>query len=346
VNLKAIKLLIVDDSKSTARLLRSLFSAFNVVGVAANGQEALDLNSKLRPDVITMDLHLPDMDGLELTRQILANRRVSIIVISSLLSGKRQNLVFEALRAGAYDAVPKSNLVSDNSEQSSNRFTKLITAAAKRQFSLRKNNLIKPSVLRIREKASSKKVRKIVAIGASTGGPAALRTIFSSLTGGFGLPIVVAQHMAESFVRGFVGWLNTQTRLEVRIAQAGQILNPAVVYFPPAGHHISISPASRIVLEPHHGDNELCPAIDLLFYSVAKVYREKAICLLLTGMGADGAQGLLTAKRCSCLTAVQDEPSSVIFGMPQQALKLGATRRVLPLGQIAEWLKLQADRVG
>jgi two-component system chemotaxis response regulator CheB len=177
----------------------------------------------------------------------------------------------------------------------------------------------------------------MVAIGASTGGPAVLRTVLSGLGSDFPAPVLVAQHMAEGFIEGFVRWLDTQTDAGVRIAQAGERPQPAVAYFPPSGHHLTVARHGALDVVPCDGQGP-CPSVNRLFRSVADHSGPRALCLLLTGMGSDGAEGLLQAEQSNALTAVQDEETSVVFGMPREALRLGATSCVLSEGEMIPWL--------
>ncbi len=340
---QSIKVMIVDDSRSTAMFLAHRLDCFKIVGIAENGEDALRMNAKLKPDVITMDINLPDMNGLELTRQILEHRSVGIIVVSALLSPDRQELVFEALQAGAYDAIAKSKLLADESSPTSQKLMRLVRSAARRR-QLQSETPAEPAhsfAPTPFQAALQTQQRQVVAMGAATGGPAALREVLSALKSNFKAPVLVAQHMTDSFSLGLVKWLNAQTPLKVCTAENGQTLEPASVYFAPNGYHLTVSTRRCIKLHSHRGEQGPCPSVNLLFQSVALAYGNQALCLLMTGMGTDGARGLLTAKEHNCLTAVQDEASSVAFGMPQQALQLGATRTILPLPKIASWLALQ-----
>jgi two-component system chemotaxis response regulator CheB len=347
----AIKVLVVEDSRSAAATLKHLLEPFDVVGVAPNGKAALEMVGRLRPDVITMDIHLPDMNGLDLTRQILSRRRVPIVVVSSMVAPDRQELVFEALRAGAYEVVAKSRLVSAGGVTGTGRrLIRLIRTAgtgrnrARRQRALRAVRA-SPAPAKAEPVRRQKAEGGVLTIGASTGGPAALRTLLGGLDAAFRLPVLVAQHMADGFIQGMVHWLNTQTGLDVRIAKEGEAIESGKVYFPPQGNHLTIGDDGRVSLVPCEGKHLPCPSVDLLFISAGKAFGDRAICLLLTGMGSDGSRGLLAARSMDARTAIQDEETSVIFGMPGQAALLGAAQSVLPLPKIAAWLEEQSQDI-
>jgi two-component system chemotaxis response regulator CheB len=337
----ATKVLIVEDSRATALALARLLTPFNVVGIARTGEEALQMERQYRPDVVTMDIILPDTDGLELTRRILARRHVPIVIVSSVVEQNRQQLVFDALRAGAYDVVPKSRFFNTTEDKSTHKLARLVRAATSR------TNWNGPA--RVYRAPASEHTpnrrgqpelgicRSAVAIGASTGGPPANQRVLAAVPRDFPLPILIAQHMSEGFIDGYARWLDSHVNIDVRIAQEGQMPSPAVAYFAPSGHHLGLSAEGRFALTPCDG-RELCPAADWLFDSMVRTFDSRGIFLLLTGMGRDGARGMLAAKQCGALTAVQDEESSVIFGMAREALLLGAADHVMPLDELGPWL--------
>lgn len=342
---KAIKVLIIEDSRSTGAALARLLNPFTLVGIAKNGQEALRMQARLKPDIITMDIHLPDTNGLDLTRQILSRRKVPIVIISSLVEPERQDLIFEALRSGAYDVISKSRFfATEGKDRATQKLLRLIRAAAAtshRRMQPSAEFLSQREFEEIENRTPVMLPRSALFIGASTGGPPALRTVFGAIPAGFPLPILVAQHMSEGFIEGFVRWLDSQIAIKVTIARDGQQLMPSVAYFPPSGHHMSVTAAGLLRITPAR-EGELCPSVNLLFESAARVFGSQAICLLLTGMGSDGAQGLLAARNSGALTAAQNKESSVIFGMPREAMRLKAVDHVLSLEDIGSWIVYQA----
>jgi two-component system chemotaxis response regulator CheB len=331
---ETIKVLIVEDSKSTANALMQVLDQFDVVGVAENGSQALRMNARLRPDVITMDIMLPDTDGLALAKQILEHRKVPIIIVSALVSPDRQQLAFDALSAGAYDVFPKSAFHFARSSEREPKLVRLVKAAASRR---RRHTIVRPTTTVATHRAR----RSLLCIGASTGGPAAHSKVLGDLPSDFSLPIVIAQHMSAGFVDGFVRWLDTQTALSVEIAVDGQMPEAGRVYLPPSEQHIVVDPGRTLRLVPLE-DDEVCPSVDRLFDSASRAFGPETICLLMTGMGDDGARGMALARQRNAQTAAQDEKSSVIFGMPKQAMRLNAARCVLSLDAIATWLLREA----
>jgi len=333
-----IKILIVEDSTGCARTLTHVFSPFHIVGVATNGVQAIQLFKQLHPDVMTMDINLPDINGLALTKRILAERYIPIIVVSASVSPEKQRLIFDALQAGAYDIVPKARFIAaDGDAASARKLQRLIRAAVSSRGGVTPRK--REPVVRAKPAIASKPHYRILAIGASTGGPPALCNLFRAFQGHFPLPILVCQHMCEGFTEGFVGWLREETRFIIELAENGSTPQPSVAYFPPSGYHMEISCQGTISLVPRKEQQIVCPSVDGLFRSVGEYFGGQAICLLMTGMGADGAEGLLRARQCGALTAVQDEQSSMIFGMPKEALRLGATELSLHLDHIAPWLE-------
>lgn len=335
---RLVKLLIVDDSRAAAAMLSRVLSPFSVVGTAGTGAEALRLCAETRPDVITMDINLPDTDGLTLTRRILGHRRVPIIVVSTVVSPDNQQIVFEALRAGAYDVVAKARFFDGaGAHGEAERLVRLVRSAAFGAAAGRQ------AAVAAREPVSVAGRRSVVAMGVSTGGPPLLHDVFRALPAAFPAPILVAQHMARGFMEGLAHWLDGQTSLNVRTASHGEVPAAGAVYLPPSGFHLEVAQGGMLLLAAAGAEGH-CPSVNRLFESVARVHGPAAICLLLSGMGSDGADGLLAARHAGALTAVQDRDSSIVYGMPGAALRLGAAGDVLPAGGIAGWLLAKTER--
>ncbi len=349
-----IKVLIVEDVRSVALALASLLSPFDVVGMAGNGREALRLIRAHEPDVITMDIVLPDVDGIALTRDILAERQVPIIIVSAQVEPERQRLVFDALRTGAYDVIAKSKLLpSHGDSKTAARLVRLVRSAAHRETHpagsrgraerRRKDAAAKPTRAsggrreRRRGSPASYAGPPLVAIGASTGGPPLLREILCDLGSAPGGSFLIAQHMAEGFTDGLVRWLDHQSPLQIRTASAGAQPESGCVYFPPTTHHLLLGRDGTLRLEPCGGET-ICPSVDRLFHSVADVAGARGIGVLLTGMGADGADGLSAMHDRGGLTAVQDKDSCVVSSMPRSALERCPDHAVLPKVEIAPGL--------
>lgn len=341
-----IKILIVDDSPTETILLRHIFEAekdFFVVGCAKNGNEAISLTEKLKPDIITMDIEMPEMNGVEATKVIMSHFPTPIVMISSHLNNKEVETTFLALDAGALSVLDKpASYGSSEFEKSKKRIADTVRNMAgikviKRRFFTKKTTHLSTQLFR-KEKTNY----KIIAIGTSVGGPQALKIILSHLPTDFPVPIVVVQHMTPGFMTGFVNWLDMNIALTAKEMTDGEVLKAGVVYFAPDHVHSIVNQkegkliSSFIKCAPVSG---FCPSVTVLLESVAKSCGKEAVGLLLTGMGNDGAQGLLAMKKAEAHTLIQDEKSAIVFGMGGVAKSLGAVDEVIKLDQIADYLK-------
>jgi two-component system chemotaxis response regulator CheB len=361
----AVTVLLVEDSPVATLLLRRAIEstgAVKIVGVARTGLEALALLPKVNPDVICTDLHMPQMDGLALTREVMARAPKPILVISNSVRDDDRMQVFQLIEAGALDVFPKP-IMSSPSEYdrvASQLIARIVVLSGVKVFTLnrRATDPIRrsaPPVAPARPAASSigapsstslcPPVRSgrvglasIVAIGASTGGPAALREILGSLPATFPAPIVCVQHISTGFLQGLIDWLNQTCALGVAIARAGDRPRPGYVYFPPEGHQLEFNSQGCFLTHRTDVVDGHCPSVTVLFSAIARTYGPTALAALLTGMGSDGAIGLRAIEQAGGWTIAQDEASSIVFGMPRCAIELGAARQVLPLGAIAQVL--------
>jgi len=343
-----IKILIVDDSKTETLLLKSILEAeadMKVIGCASNGREGLKLTALLKPDLITMDLAMPLLDGFEATRLIMSQHPTPIIVISSRLDDSSLNASFKALAAGALCVLEKPDQSKAAAFHSAKR--RIIDAVRsmaeikviKRRFPItakaNKAAVIKP------KPALTKGSFEIIAIGSSVGGPQALKNIFSKLPADFPIPIVVVQHMTPGFIHGFTQWLNKQVDPRVKEAENSELLIPGTVYFAPDNHHLEIIRRNGgLYAKLTHGlpVSGFYPSANVLLKSVAMAAAKNAIGILLTGMGSDGALGLLDVKNAHGHTFTQDEQSAIVFGMAGVAHSLGAADRSIELDKIADYL--------
>jgi two-component system chemotaxis response regulator CheB len=334
-----IKVLIADDSPSIAAVIRDLLSRdpdLEVVGWAKNGREAVDLRNSLNPDVMTMDLNMPLMGGLEATKIIASTRPVPILVVSQLIENRDSEVAFEALRCGAIDVMGKpSGAGAGGFSQIAEELIFRVKAVAH----VRPMRLInKPVPQAAPPKADLNRPAKpgVVVIGASTGGPPALAKILKALPSYFPVPIAIVQHIAPGFIAGLRQWLEHECVLPVKLGVHGLPLRNGNVYLAPDNHHLEIGAAKKFALtssEPLQGHR---PAVDRLMESAAQVYGQDAIGVLLTGMGRDGARGLKKIRDAGGWTIVQDEASSLVFGMPREAIIAGAAAVVTPLEKIAD----------
>ncbi len=334
-----IKVLVVDDSLVCRELIKHILetdSSIEVVGMAKNGKEACELIPILKPSLITMDIHMPIMDGVEATEYIMAYYPTPILVVSSSVHQEGIGLAFDALKAGALDVLkkPEPQIWSDLAEVGEELIRKV-----KMLHGIKVITHLKGKKKRIpKEEIKSKKTYKILAIGASTGGPKALFQILSKLPADFPLGILVAQHIADGFIDGLVEWLDAVSPIKVRKALDGDEIRPGEALVSPTACHMVINEEEKTELvEPRAGEI-YCPSIDLLFFSVAKVFNSKAIGVILTGMGTDGAAGLKRINESGGYTLAQDEHTSTVYGMPKVALDMGGVEKVLPVDEMSQFI--------
>lgn len=345
----SIRVLIAEDSPVVQAILKRMLSNctdLELVGMARTGKEALAMLPRVQPDVVCTDLHMPEMDGLELTAAIMSTMPRPILVLSASVQAEDTQNVFRVLNAGAVDVLPKPIDSSadhwDNLRQE--LLTKIRVLSGVAVFTHRPRAApqpAKPSTPKLSE-AVVQRNYQILAIGASTGGPQALQAILSKIPRRFPVPIVCVQHISRGFLAGLVNWLNAECEIPVQIAQAGTRAQAGTVYFPPEDRHLVFDRPGYFTtsqLPPLAGHR---PAVTVTFESVAKTYGRRSVGVLLTGMGKDGAQGMQAIARAGGVTIAQDEASSVVFGMPKEAIALGAAQYVLPLPDIARVL---SDRV-
>jgi two-component system, chemotaxis family, protein-glutamate methylesterase/glutaminase len=338
-----IKVLLVDDSTIALNVLHKILAAapeIEVVGTAKNGQDALELIPLVQPAVVCTDLHMPVMDGLQLTREIMARYPRPILVLSVSV-GEDSHQAFDLLKAGAVDVFPKprSGLDSGASEFAAVLAQKLKILSGVQVFrkTLPSTAAVEPPTPPASLKSTGSV--RLVVVGTSTGGPPALRTILAGLPANFSLPIVCVQHISAGFLPGLLKWLNLECRLQVQMACSGEKPRPGVIYFPPDQHHLLFDRQGRFIISQAPPVDGHRPSATVTMKSAAAIYGPAVLGILLTGMGKDGAVGLLDIARAGGITIAQDEASSVVFGMPKQAIALGAARYVMSLNEIADTLK-------
>ena len=342
-----IKILIVEDSPVVRAFLVYFLDSdpeIQVIGTANNGIEAIEVVRREKPDIITMDINMPEMNGLEATRRIMESIPVPIVIVTGSYDTTEVATTFSALEAGAVAIVRRPTGIGHPEHETTLkelvRTVKLMSEVkvVKRWPAVQR----KTSAYVVSPPAEETHVHpkiQVVAMGASTGGPLALQTVLSGLSWDFPAPVLIVQHIAEGFTLGFAQWLNQKTDLSVHVAGDGERILPKHVYVAPDGFHMGIENAGQIALTRDEPENNLRPSVSYLFRSVANVYGQNAAGVLLTGMGDDGALELKRLKEKGAITLVQDEESSIVFGMPGQAVKLDAATCVLPPEGIAAKLK-------
>ena len=349
-----IRILVVEDSPVVQELLIHILSSdpqIEVIGTANDGEEAIEQAILNKPDVITMDIHMPKLDGFEATRRIMELKPVPIVIVTGSFDVRDVSTSFKTMEAGALAVVSKpKGINSPDYEEAARELVQTVklmseVKVVKRWVYSRKDSAV-PAVPspRTRDVKQPTSEVKVVAIGASTGGPLVLQTILSGLGKDFPVPVLIVQHMSTGFVQGMSEWMGESTGFPVHIASAGEDILPGKAYIAPDGFHMEVESSNRIILSSSTPENGLRPSVSNLFRSVAKAYGRNAVGVLLTGMGNDGAEGLKMMKDEGSITIVQDESSSVIFGMPKAAIELEAAMYVLPSDKIAGVLTSLIDQ--
>ena len=328
-----IRVVVADDSKVMRALLTAMIEDsedFDVVGIAENGREVVDLAQELRPDVILMDVHMPEMDGHAATRQIMETVPTPVVMISASLRASEVSLSFEALRAGALTIMDKPvDPLSPRHEEAAKelRRTLRLMSEVRVVHRRRMGAALESDNGQMETLASGRRV-EIVAVASSTGGPSALSTMLEALPAPASVPIVIVQHISEGFVEGLAAWLSKRARHHVMVARDQQELTPGRVWLAPDGGHLVVNSARRLLVSAPSVGDHICPSGDRLLASVAAAYGSKAMGVVLTGMGSDGAAGLLEIARRQGITAAQGEESCVVYGMPRKAVEIGAASNV------------------
>ena len=343
-----IRVLVVEDSLTARKHLVSVLNAdpdLAVIGEAEDGKRAIELCRSLRPDVVTLDMMLPLMSGVAVTEYIMAYCPTPILVVSSSVNRGELYKTYDALAAGAVDVFEKpSGRDPDGAWErglvSAVKIASRIHVITHVRGKLASLNYVNGVVSHARGDscgAAHRSQATLIAIGASTGGPAAIVDIFRELPADFPAPILLLIHIGEPFSSAFAEWLDGQTKLRVRYARDGEAIpargTTGVLMAPPGAHLVAAH--GHLYLKNTPERNSCRPSIDVLFESLARHHGPETVACLLTGMGKDGAAGLLSLRHAGALTLAQDETSSVIFGMPREAIEIGAADRVLPLDQFS-----------
>lgn len=335
---RKIRVLVVDDSLVVREMISRILNQapdIEVVGVAANGRDAVLQTARLRPDFITMDIRMPIMDGFEATEQIMAYYPTPILVLSASVHEAELRIAFRALAQGALDVMQKPSLEEDWSNLPSiaqeliNRVQLLssVKVIAHPKGRLKKDYIFEPH--------RSAAEFRVVAIGSSTGGPGALSKILPRIDPQTHAGIVIAQHISPGFVRGLVKWLDEVSTIRVKEAEDGEPVRAGVALVSPVSCHMKLVEGGMVKLVDS-SKGGISPSADILLSSAAEVFGARAIGVILTGMGADGAAGLRLIRESGGTTIAQDESTSIVYGMPRVAVESGAAERVLPLESIAD----------
>lgn len=373
----SLKVLVVDDSSFFRRRVSDIINAaprLEVVDVAVNGKEAVEKALSLKPDVITMDIEMPVMDGISAVREIMASQPTPILMFSSLThEGAKATL--DALEAGALDFLPKKfEDIARNKDEAVNLLQQRVQQIASRRALLRRTPIrpisrptgtltsrtaasrVEPSMSAVKTTApatpaarfrASGKSYQLTAIGTSTGGPVALQKILTKLPVNYPHPILLVQHMPATFTAAFAARLNSLCQITVKEAADGDMLQPGVAYLAPGGMQMMLEgrPGNTKIRIIDGGERmNYKPCVDVTFGSAAKIYQDKVLSMILTGMGADGREGARMLKAAGSTIWAQDEESCVVYGMPQAVAKAGISTEDLPLERIAERILVELKR--
>lgn len=337
-----LRIAIVNDLVLAVEALRRVVLSepeYEVAWVAADGAEAVRKCAADRPDLILMDLLMPEMNGVEATRLIMRHSPCTILVVTATVTGNAA-LVFEAMGHGALDAVCTPTLGPAGDVQGAAELLKKIATVRR----LIRQDTVPLPLSSPAKPAADETYAPLIAIGASTGGPKALSQLLAQLPGGLAATVVIIQHVDRLFAAGLVEWLSGFTRLQVRLAAENDRPAPGCVFIAGTNDHLILGPDRRFHYTPEPSNYPYRPSVDAFFLSLQRCWPRRDAAALLTGMGRDGALGLLALKNAGWHTVAQDEKSSVIYGMPRAAAELGAATDVLPLEQIADALVAHSIR--
>jgi two-component system chemotaxis response regulator CheB len=326
-----IRTVIVDDSATARAALAEILDddpEIEIVGMAKDGAEAVEMARRIRPDVMTIDLVMPGMTGFDAVQAIMAATPIPLVVVSGKLDGDEVDMSMRALRTGALAVLKKpAGRGSPAFEQDSRHLVATVKSMSKVKL-VRRQASRAPGPRKQSAAVTTAGVHA-VAIGASTGGPAAVRDLLAALPAGFQAPILLVQHISSGFEEGYASWLDTCTPLRVKLAEDGEPLRPATVYVGAAGYHLELASRSTVRLADTPPAGGLRPSINRLFESACATFGAECAAVLLTGMGSDGAAGLKLLHDAGALTIAQSKASCVVFGMPKAAIADGAARVVL-----------------
>jgi len=347
--MKKIRILIVDDSDVVRSILKEIFAQddeLEVVAEATNGKEAIEMTRELKPDLITMDIQMPEMDGFEATEKIMAYYPTPILIFSSALDTSEKYTSIKAISLGALDVLKKPELNKKNffdlSKDIINKIKILSNINVIHHIKGKLKHLDNKDRKELKKsiEIKTKKIKSpIVAIGISTGGPVALEKLLSKFPKNFSAPIVIVQHITEGFLDVLIDILNQKSELNIKIAEHGEVLKNGIVYFAPDNHHMLINERMKVILDNDSPPwNEHKPSVNHLFNSIAENLKDRVIAVIMTGMGQDGKEGIIKIHNNKGITIAQSIETSLISSMPKSAISTGKIDYILDLEDIAEFI--------
>ncbi|MBV9123414.1 MAG: chemotaxis-specific protein-glutamate methyltransferase CheB [Planctomycetes bacterium] len=332
------RVLIAEDSPTVRELLVEILGSdpdLQVIGQAKNGVEAVALTQKLKPDVVTMDIQMPLMDGLQATQEIMATTPTPIVIVTASYEHRAVEISLETMRAGALTAVQKpQGVAAPDFEEKARQLITTVKNMAQVKV-VRRWRPTQPTPAPPPRPGPRKMRGRIVAIATSTGGPAALHQVLAQLPARFPVPILVVQHICQGFTAGLAAWLSSVCPFPVKVAEEGELLTAPKVYLGPDDRHLGVTARNTITLSSVPAVGGFRPSGTTLFESVARVFGSSTVAVIMTGMGEDGVAGLKAVRQAGGYIIAQDEKSSVVFGMPGAAVAAGLPDQVLPLDGIA-----------
>lgn len=339
-----LRILVVDDSVVVCNFLKHILHSdknIEVAGMAKDGREAIRMARELNPDLITMDINMPVMDGFTATEKIMQETPVPVVIVSGLYSTSDVKMTFEALNAGAVNILPKpAGIGSPDFKESKLKFLQMIWLMSEIKVVRRYGSKsIDQTTVNKKYPHSSKGNTKLVCIGASAGGPLVIQKILNDLPKPIPFPIIIVQHVDAGFADGFVSWLKESTGQYVKVATHGEQIENGVIYLAPGDHHIGLRSKDSLSVSKTNPVNGCRPSVSYLFNSVLVQNPKCTTNILLSGMGRDGAYELKMLKEAGAVTIAQNKETSLVYGMPGEAVNLGGATMVLPPEEITAHLK-------